>query len=209
MERRSAFTLIEVLVSIALISLVLLGLYRSLEIQRDSNKRLQSYLRTALQKDRIATALYRDLLYSDGNLSLHKGEFDRLCIQNSGHSLYGLPFAKVCWLVLKEGRELLRVEGGDYHLPLRDNERVAIDRLTGPMELFDVYRKKGDVLVVMKARGQEAQSFLLQGLVQPKTPKKTKKRKSKKAKKTKETPPGTTKQPLENTPLERNPDAHG
>ena len=48
MGRRSAFTLIEVLVSILLISLVFLGLYSSLDIQRRSNQHLHEYLQKAL-----------------------------------------------------------------------------------------------------------------------------------------------------------------
>ncbi|WP_292662928.1 prepilin-type N-terminal cleavage/methylation domain-containing protein [Nitratifractor sp.] len=205
MKRRGGFTLIEVLVSIALLSLVLLGLYRSLDIQRTSNRKLQAYLDRALRRDRVVSALYRDLLFSDGNLSLHKGEYDRLCIHRTEHSLYGLPAAQVCWLVLKEGKELLRVEGGNYSLPLHRDDRVAIDRLMGPMELFDLYRKKGELLVVLKAGGRPADAFLLQGLRQPPRPLPMRKRglvPEKNPGKSYGRPPGNEKDSIE-----RNPDA--
>lgn len=190
MGGRGAFTLVEVLISIALISLVLLGLYKSLDLQRDSNRQLHEYLRKSLQRDRVAITLYNDLLSSDGNLSIRKGRFDRLCIQNTVNSLYGLPSAKVCWVVLREGKELLRVEGGEYRLPLGGESSVAIDRVMGPMELFDIYRKGGELLVAMKAEREEPYTFLMQGVEQP--PKPAPKKKKTKAGQKK----GTKKKPL-------------
>jgi prepilin-type N-terminal cleavage/methylation domain-containing protein len=164
MRNRHAFTLIEVLISIALISLVLLGLYQSLEIQRRSNRQLHEYLTRALDRDRAAMTLYRDLLASDGDLSLVKGEYDRLCIQRTAHSLHGISLAKVCWLVLRESKELVRVEGSRYTLPLGTESRVEIDRVMGPMRLFDIYRQKGEILVAMQAQGSDPYTFRLGGL---------------------------------------------
>jgi len=173
MQRRGAFTLIEVLVSIALISLVLSGLYRSLDIQRRSNRHLHNYLQKALSRDRNVMALYRDLLASDGNLTLHKGTFDRLCIQHTAHTLYGIPAPKVCWVVLKEKRELVRIEGGAYRLPLTSDDRVAIDRVMGPMKLFDITRHGGEILVALQAEGEDPYTFLLQGIDPPVLPAKS------------------------------------
>jgi len=191
MTLHRAFTLLEVLISAALLSLVLLGLYRSLEMQQNSNRHLQNYLHRAMQKDKVAMVLYRDLLQSDGNLTVVKGEFDRLCIQKTSHSLYALASPKVCWVVLKEKRTLLRIEGGDYHLPLKQDEHVAIDRLIPGIELFDLYRKKKDLLVIFKAVDSDPYSFLVQGIEQPPKPKPKTKRKSRRGKKNKpkRTPP--------------------
>jgi len=190
MAPRRAFTLLELLISAALLSLVLLGLYQSLEIQRSSNQQLHHYLLRALDKDKAAMVLYRDLLQSDGNLTLEKGEFDRLCIQRTSHSLYGLGRPKVCWLVTKEDRALVRVEGGEFHLPLKMEERVALDKVIPHMELFDLYRNKTDLLVVFKAVDSDAYSFLVQGIPQPpKAKKKPKKRRKKAPRSTKAPPP--------------------
>jgi prepilin-type N-terminal cleavage/methylation domain-containing protein len=167
MRRRPAFTLIEVLVSVALLALVLMGLYESLDLQRTSNKQLHDFLQKTMQRDRVALTLYRDLLASNGDLTLHKGEFDRLCIRHTAHSLYALPVAQVCWIVDKEANTLTRIEGSDYHLPLKREERVAIDRVLPDMTLFDLYRKNGDLLVALQAKGSKAYTFLVQGLTPP------------------------------------------
>ena len=171
-RRRHAFTLIEVLISVALLSVVMLGLYSALSMQRSSNKHLFSYLTKAIEDDKVIMVLYQDLMYSDGNLTIKKGEFDRLCIYNTGNSLYGLSRATVCWLVEKEENKLLRVEGNNYKLPLKYDDKVAVDLTMNHIELFDVTRQKGEVLVVLQAAGGEPYTFMLQGIVQP--PKKPK-----------------------------------
>ena len=175
MTQRSAFTLIEVLISVALLSLVLMGLYESLDLQRNSNKHLYNFLQKTLGKDRTAMVLYQDLLACDGNITLSNGEFDRLCINRTSHTLYGLPEAKVCWVVAKKNKTLTRIEGSDYELPLKQEDRVVIDTLVRDMVLFDLYRKKDDLLVVFQAAHNEPYSFLLQGLKAPSKPKKNKK----------------------------------
>ncbi len=63
---RKAFTLIEILISIMLLSLVLIGLYDSLDIQRNSNKHLFEYLQKALIKIKPIMVLFNDLMESDG-----------------------------------------------------------------------------------------------------------------------------------------------
>lgn len=178
MKQHSAFTLVEVLISILLISLVLLGLYKSLNIQRQSNRNLQRYLQKATEQDRAVMVLYRDLLASDGNLSIAQGNFDRLCISNTTHSFYGLANPKVCWVVLKDGNKLVRTEGGDYRLPLGIDDRVVVDQVMGPMELFDITRKGDQLLVALKVAGKKPYLFLMQGIDQPKRIKPAKKKKA-------------------------------
>ncbi len=175
MTRRHAFTLIEVLISVALLSIVMLGLYSALSMQRGGNKHLFEYLTKAIENDRVIMVLYRDIMYSDGNLTIKKGEFDRLCIHSTGNSLYGLSRAKVCWLVGKEKNRFLRVEGNDYKLPLKYDDKVAVDLAMDHIVLFDVTRKKGELLVVLQAAGGEPYTFMLQGIMQP--PKKKMKKK--------------------------------
>jgi len=172
MQKRNAFTLIEVLISVALLSVVMLGLYSALTMQRSSNKHLFDYLTKAIDADKVIMVLYRDIMYSDGNLTIKKGEFDRFCIENTGNSLYGLSRAKVCWLVAKEDDQLLRVEGNGYTLPLKYEEKVAVDHTMDHLVLFDISRKKGEVLVMLQSANEEPYAFMLQGIEQP--PKKKK-----------------------------------
>lgn len=190
MLRRKAFTLLEVLISIALLTLVMLALNRSVAILRDSNSHLLDHLRTAKVETKVLNTLYRDIIGSDGNLTISKDEFSRLCIEETTNSLYELPTAKVCWVVLKQENRLLRIEGNNYHLPVGYEEQVEVDLLVKNLELFDIYQEKDKVLAVMKEQNKEAMGFMMQGVTKP-TPTK---------KKVNKTNAGNAKAAQKNTP---------
>ncbi len=195
LARRSAFTLIEVLISIALLSLVLLALYRSVDMLRSSNRQLFGYLEKANREKQGTETLFLDIAGSDGNLTIAGDEFSRLCMESSVNSLYGLSVAKVCWVVSKKEHTLLRSEGNGYTLPLNSDDRVAVDAVIEDVDLFRVYRQKGEVLVMLRQKGKNSISFMVQGV--PEIIKKKKKvKKSKKPKKRKSNP----KKPIKNTP---------
>jgi hypothetical protein len=111
-------------------------------------------------------------------------------MEETRNSLYALPTAKVCWVVLKKENTLARIEGNAYRLPLRLEERVEIDPIMTDIELFDVYHEKDKILVLIQQKGKEPISFMLQGI--------TKAVKKKKA--TEKTTIKTPATPVSNTP---------
>ena len=167
MHNKKAFTLIEVLISIMLLSLVLMALYRSADILRASNKNLFNHLERSSGALKGSKTLYMDILQSDGNITIISDEeFHQLLINNTKNSLYGLYGAKVTWLVHKKENTLLRIEGGEYTIPLKLEERVSIDIISKKMEVFKIYRgkKHTKLLIVSKTIAGEPQSFMLQNI---------------------------------------------
>lgn len=196
MHKRSAFTLIEVLISIALLGIILPALYQSVDLLRDSNSHLFNYLEKA-KKITIATdTLYLDLLSSDGNISIKKDEYSRVCIEETKNSLYALSRAKVCWVVLKKDNTLVRVEGNGYTLPLGSEDRVEINPIMKNVEVFNVYYSKDKILVLLQQVAQKPITFMIQGISKP-LKKKKKPKKPKKSTNKKNTSPQT---PTINTP---------
>ena len=183
MANRKAFTLLEVLISIALLGIILPALYKSVEMLQDSNQHLFEYLEKSKKITRATQTLYLDILSSDGNITIKKDEFSRLCMEQTKNSLYALPVAKVCWVVLKRNDTLVRIEGNAYKLPLGSEERVEINPIMKGVELFDVYHEKDKVLVLLQQQAKEPISFMVQGVSKPEKKKKEKKKKTKKPKK--------------------------
>jgi prepilin-type N-terminal cleavage/methylation domain-containing protein len=190
MAKRKAFTLMEVLVSIALLGIILPALYQSVDMLRDSNQHLFEYLEKAKKVSKATQTLYLDILSSDGNITIKKDEFTRLCMEQTKNSLYALPVAKVCWVVLKKDNTLVRIEGNAYNLPLGSEERVEINPIMKDVEVFDVYHQKDKILVLLQQQAKEPISFMVQGVSKPE--KKKKKKKTKKPKKKKPVPPKDT-----------------
>lgn len=180
MQQRSAFTLIEVLIAIALMGIILPVLYNSIDVLQDSNRQMHEHVIKSKQQSRAMRTLYLDIAGSDGNLTIRKNDFDRLCIERTTNSLYGLSSPKVCWVVLKEKQRLVRVEGIGYHLPLRSAERAEADTAAEDLTLFNVVWGKGNVLVSLQQKGTKAVQFLVQGITKPKIPQKRAKGKQKK-----------------------------
>jgi len=190
MAKRKAFTLMEVLVSIALLGIILPALYQSVDMLRDSNQHLLGYLEKAKKVSKATQTLYLDILSSDGNITIKKDEFSRLCMEQTKNSLYALPIAKVCWIVLKKDNTLVRIEGNAYNLPLGSEERVEINPIMKDVEVFDVYHQKDKILVLLQQQAKEPISFMVQGVAKPeKKKKKKKKKKTKKPKKKNPIPP--------------------
>lgn len=175
--KRKAFTLIEVLISIALMGIVIVALFSSVDLLQNSNEHLLKYVKKAKKVTKATKTLYNDIIGSDGNITIKKDEFSRVCIEATRNSLYALPSAKVCWLVLKKDKTLARVEGNAYRLPLRADDRVEVDLIMKEVTLFDVYHQNDKVLVVLQQEAKEPITFMVQGVSKPKKKKKTEKKK--------------------------------
>jgi prepilin-type N-terminal cleavage/methylation domain-containing protein len=180
MQNRHAFTLIEVLISIALLGIIMLALFPVVSMMRDSNAQLLTYLQEAKKVTQSTKVLYLDIVASDGNITLKKDEYSRLCMEETANSLYGLNRAKVCWLVIKEKNTLVRVEGNGYTLPTRSEDKVQVDPVIENIELFDVYHQKDKVIVLLKEKHKAPLSFMVQGISKP-IPKKKKPKNQKKS----------------------------
>jgi len=167
MANRKAFTLIEVLISIALLGIILVPLFSVVDLMRDSNQHLLKSLEKSKQITKATKVLFLDVLSSDGKIDIKKDEFTRLCLEETKNSLYNLTLAKVCWVVLKDKNTLVRVEGNKYSMPLQGEDKVEVDTVMTDVSLFDVYHEKDKVLILLQQKGKEPISFMVQGITNP------------------------------------------
>ena len=177
-KQRKAFTILEVLISIGLLGIVIVALFSTVSMMRDSNTHLLSYLEKSKKITEATKVLYLDIISSDGNITIKKDEYTRLCMEETKNSLYGLSLAKVCWVVLKENNTLVRVEGNVYSLPTRFEDRVEVIPMIEGLEIFDVYHEKDKVLVLIQQKKQEPITFMVQGITKPVVKKKKVKKKT-------------------------------
>jgi len=167
MANRKAFTLLEVLISIALLGIILVPLFSVVDLMRDSNQHLLKSLEKSKQVTKATKVLFLDILSSDGKLDIKKDEFTQLCIKETRNSLYNLPVAQVCWVILKHNNTLIRIEGNRFSLPLKSEDKVEIDTVMSGISLFDVYHEKDKVLVLLEQKDKKPITFMIQGITNP------------------------------------------
>lgn len=189
---RKAFTLLEVLISIAISGIVIVALFSIVDVLQDSNKHLAKHLKKSKIIGKSTKILYLDLIGSDGNITIKRDEFSRLCIENTINSIYNLSTAKVCWVVLKKDNTLARVEGNNYNLPLISEQKVEVDTIMTQIEIFDIYHEKDKIIAVIVQKDKEPITFMVQGITKPVKKKKKKPTKPKGNKKPRTTTPTTT-----------------
>lgn len=170
-KSKKSFTILEVVISVMLLGLVLLALYKSADLLNRANKKLLQYVEKTILLQRNIQILYKDIIQSNGDIRImsEDSNFHRLVIGNSRNSIHGLKSAVVTWLVSRNNNALVSLEGNNYTIPLQQDQRVEKDIIFKEMELFNVYEGGGqnhsrDILVVLKAKEAEPITFMIQAL---------------------------------------------
>ncbi len=124
---RYAFTLIELMISIALTVIVVFFLYKALAIQGRVNETLQKKSDTIHKKNQLFVLIYKD--FKKANKTEIINTFNKsytVFAMQTKNSLHNIPFAYVVYYVNAKDKTLIRLESAlPIHLPV-EPERVAL-----------------------------------------------------------------------------------
>ena len=141
---RRAFTLIELMVSIALTVIVVLFLYKALATQEISNKVLAKNATSLHQTDQIFDLLYRDFLESNETkiATTFSKDYNILYLATK-NSLHDIPVAHVVYYVNAKDKTLVRIESAyPIKLPV-DLEKIKYifaDPLVKKITKFKIFQ---------------------------------------------------------------------
>lgn len=157
--RRNAFTLVELLVSIALFGLISIFLFGTIDQLRKQQTFFQKKETILSKKNRILSLLRTDLDRAQSvNVSATASrDFDTVSITGSNHSLYAIDSPYVVWLILKVDNTLVRLESPlPITLPILSEERYLIhsDLIEKQCELFRLYDSPKHRLIYLKFEHQ-------------------------------------------------------
>ena len=123
---KRAFTLIELMVSIALTAIVVLFLYKALSSQNIANERLSKNFLKLDKKEKVFNLLYKDFIQSTlvKTEPLFNKSYDILYLQTR-NSLHNIPFSYVAYYVNSKDKTLVRLESAyPFKIPLEDSDKI-------------------------------------------------------------------------------------
>jgi len=140
---KPAFTLIEVMVSVVLLSLMITYLYNALGVLQNSNSSLLSKEKQLDTRDFLFSLLYKDLFESRSATvtSTQSKDFDILKIKTA-NSLHDITTPNVMYVVVKEEKKLIRIESTKTFalpIPMESMYMLHADEVAKEVEFFKIY----------------------------------------------------------------------
>ena len=157
--KRNGFTLIELVVSIALFGLITVFLFGVIDELRKQQTFFQQKEVVIEKKNQIVSLLRTDFDRVQSltvSPSISK-DFDSISITGSNRSLYGIDRPYVKWVVLKSDNTLVRLESSSLiTIPIAPEALYSIhsDRVAKQCELFRMYDSPKHRMLYLKVQNQ-------------------------------------------------------
>jgi len=162
--RRSAFTLIEMMIAITLFSVVMIFLYQTMATVDRSNRFYSEKLEDITYDQTLIKTLYLDLslsLPNKGSIENIDRKTDMLFLQTS-HVIHTHVMPYVVYFVKEH--HLYRVESATpLSYPFESNINVLIDDF-GTLEKFRIYKNSTHFLIDISRDGKEENLFKVRHL---------------------------------------------
>ncbi len=172
MARRRGFTLLELMISVLLISLMVFFISQGESVLRSAADTMQRANEAQQSRQKVLDLLVADLLQAQRVSVLSGREYDQLYLHGTRHSLYGRPKAEVVYLVRKPEQTLMRLESAEaITLPIPSGRLTQTHHLliTEALTSFKVYIAKEEArcsaLLYIDRREEELPLLLELGLL--------------------------------------------
>ena len=148
---KKAFTLIEILLSLMILSILFLAMSGVISSLKNSKKVLDNYYLSSKENELLVKTLYGDLVNATSVKVVHSrnSDYDRIYLTTS-NSLYHLISPYVLWYVSKNEDTLIRIES-PFVITIPNDNLFFLDKFKSGVKLFKIYQKEGKYLVFLKA----------------------------------------------------------
>ena len=160
---RRGFTLLELLLSLFLTMLIVYFSYSFLAEAKNKASWGYEVDKKHIKKNMLYETLKDDLLYS-GSVEISGGKEYSILKIKTKNSLHDIMSPFVVWVVLKDKKELVRMEAKDeFSLPIAQNNiySMFLDEMGTFCNVFKVYKSSGgkDAMVYIKFVGEQPYIF--------------------------------------------------
>lgn len=152
MNNKKGFTLVELIVSIMLLSIIAIFLYSTVSNLQKQNKMFSKLQHRVQKKEKIIDLLYDDIFESD-ELNITNKEFSLINIKTKS-TIFNISHPYVTWLVSRDKNTLLRFESilPFDRLNSQNSYYYHISKVGENCEKFQIYQssKKNKILTYIK-----------------------------------------------------------
>jgi len=152
---RKAFSLIELIISIALLSIIIFFLYSTTSSLQKRNKIFSKKEDSIEKNEKILNLLYDDIFESN-ELNISGKEYSVLDLQTKS-SIFNIEYPNVTWLVSRNNNTLLRFESKlkFSQMNVDNNSYYHISKVTQGCEKFLIYQSKDKTKILIYIKFQD------------------------------------------------------
>lgn len=151
---KKAFTLIELMISIILLSLIVSFLYQSVAQLQSSNQQFLQKTNVLQKREEVLKLLYNDFINATSVEWSDKEKSLDVIVMHSNNSLHAMTQPYLKYKVYRDDNTLRRVESPAEVFDL-ENKVFGFNDITKEVSFFKVYTQKGHYLVYLKAKGMD------------------------------------------------------
>ncbi len=151
---KKAFTLIELMISIILLSIIVTFLYQAVAQLQHSNQRLLARSDEVDRREDLLKLLYNDFINAESFSWREKlTQTDKIVLKTS-NSFYDMSTPYVHYRVYPDKKSLRRIESPTEMLNSERNV-FRFDTVLQGVESFKVYESRGHCFIYLKSEGME------------------------------------------------------
>jgi len=152
---RKAFSLIELIISIALLSIIIFFLYSTTSSLQKRNKIFSKKEDSIEKNEKILNLLYDDIFESN-ELNISGKEYSVLNLQTKS-SIFNIEFPNVTWLVSRNNNTLLKFESklNFSQMNVDNNSYYHISKVAQQCEKFLIYQSKDKTKILIYIKFQD------------------------------------------------------
>jgi prepilin-type N-terminal cleavage/methylation domain-containing protein len=161
---KNSFTLIEMLISIAIFSMIMTFLYSMLDSQQRSLKSTNKELKNIYKSNNFNRIIFKDIIESNCKFKLNKKQ-NMITILNTTNTLHN-PFYTQIRYVLTKNNNIIRIESKPLNISNQQKlndilEESYIDLMLKNIEKFEtvVYNVSGGVAFYIKDKKNQLNLF--------------------------------------------------
>ncbi|PHR54598.1 MAG: hypothetical protein COA44_12615 [Arcobacter sp.] len=151
---KKAFTLVELMISIILLSIIVTFLYQSVAQLQTSNLQFMRKTDGLQKREQVLKLLYNDFINARTVQWYDKGRDHDIILIQTNNSFHNMSQPYVLYKVYKEDSVLKRIESPAEKIDFLNNIFKFNDIIEN-VKLFKVYEQKGHYLIYIKAKDLE------------------------------------------------------